>query len=252
MKISGIIMNLLVIIGAASLQNTLASATCTTHIWAPSTDVQPFKLWHITSDLYFPVTPDASGSRLPTVTNVGITVGILPFKNLNAEIGFDHKSGYGGIDSYPLYGNFKIGVPENAFGCFSPAIAVGIFDVGTKKDMTDYNVFYGKIAKTITANKLSLGRFSAGYFSGNKKLLLDEMGDKDNSSLMVAWERTMPELSDKLWICVEYMGTKSVYGSFSIGAAWKFAPNVSIIGGYDICNNSDLVDTATLQVDIDI
>jgi len=243
---------LLTALSAICLLSQSAQATGTTHIWAPSTDIQPFKLWHITSDLYFPVSPDPSGSRLPTVTNVGLTVGILPFKNLNAEIGFDHKSGFGGIDSYPLYGNAKIGIPENAFGGIFPACAVGIFDVGTKADMTDFNVIYGKLAKTIAINKFSLGRFSAGYFSGSKKLLLNESGGKDNNGLLMAWERTMTELSDKLWICAEYMGTKSVYGSFNVGAAWKFAPNVSIIGGYDIFNNPSLVDMATLQVDIDI
>lgn len=241
----------LIIIFAVCLPYQPARATGTTHIWAPSTDIQPFKLWHITSDFYFPVALDASGSRLPTVTNVGLTVGILPFKNLNAEIGFDHKSGFGGIDSYPLYGNAKIGIPENAFGGISPACAVGIFDVGTKADMTDFDVIYGKLAKTIMVNKISLGRISVGYFSGNKKLLVGEDGTKDNHGLIAAWERTISELSDKLWVCLDYMGTKSVYGTFNVGAAWKFAPNVSVIAGYDIFNNRDFVDTATLQVDID-
>ena len=186
-----------------------AQATSSTHIWAPSTDVQAFRLWHITCDLYVPVTFAPDGSRLPTITNVGLTVGILPFKKLNAEVGFDHKSGLGHADNYPLYGNFKLGVPENVFGPISPSLAVGIFDVGTKTDWTDFNVMYGKIARTITIDKASLGRVSAGYFIGNKKLLIDDKGDEDNHGLMVAWERTMTELSDKLWLCLEYMGTKS-------------------------------------------
>jgi hypothetical protein len=57
-------------------------------------------------------------------------VGILPFQKLNAEIGFDHKSGLGGLDNYPYYGNFKIGIPEGAFGKYSPSIAAGMFDFG--------------------------------------------------------------------------------------------------------------------------
>ena len=72
-------------------------ATATTHIWAPSTDVQPFGKWHLTSDFYFPVEKDSVGSRPDTVTNLGLTVGVLPFQKFNMEVGFDHKTGYGGM-----------------------------------------------------------------------------------------------------------------------------------------------------------
>ena len=226
-------------------------ATSTTHIWAPSTDVQGFKVWHVTSDIYIPEKKEATGNRLPAVTNIGLTVGVLPFKRVNAELGFDHKSGLGMIDNYPFYGNFKIGIPENSFGKFSPALAVGVFDIGTKRRTTDYNVFYGKLARTFEIGKWPLGRVSLGIFSGNSKLLLNRLGEKDNSGFFGAWERTIKEVSDKIWFCIEYMGTESVYGSANFGASWKFAPNVSIVGGYNIYNISTFVNTATLQVDID-
>jgi hypothetical protein len=61
----------------------------------------------------------------------------------------------------------------------------------------------------------------------------------------------MTEWSDRLWVCVEYMGSESIYGTFNAGLAWKFAPNVSMIGAVDIFNNSDLANMATVQVDID-
>lgn len=234
------------------LPGARALATASTHIWAPSTDVQPFNVWHVTSDLYLALERDAAGSRIPTVTNLGVTVGILPTKRLNAEVGFDHKSGLGALDDYPMYGNVKIGIPENAFGRFFPAIAAGAFDVGTKSERTDYNVIYAKAAKTFSAGGVSLGRLSAGWFAGNEKLLLDGRGEKDASGLLAAWERTMTEISDKLWVCLEYMGTESAYGTISVGASWKFAGNVSVIAGYDMFNNDDLVDAATIQVDIDI
>lgn len=230
----------------------VARATGTTHIWAPSADVQPFRIWHITGDFYVPVETDDEGNHIATVTNVGLTVGILPFKKLNMEIGFDHKSGMGISDNHPLYGNAKIGVPENAYGRVFPAIAVGILDVGTKKYMTDYNVFYAKAARTISVGQISLGRVSLGYFTGAKKLLVDENLKKDNSGLMAAWECTMTELSEKLWLCVDYMGTKSVYGCWNIGASWKFAPKVSLLGGYELFDNQNLINTVTLQFDIDI
>ncbi len=229
-----------------------AAATATTHIWAPSTDVQPYRLVHITSDMYLPIERDASGARIPTVTNLGLTVGVLPYKKINMELGFDHKSGLGDMDNHPLYGNFKVGVPEGALGKASPALAIGVFDIGTKAELTDFNVIYFKVAKTVNAGRTSLGRLSIGYFIGNDRLLLDGHGVKDNTGVLAAWERTMTEWSDKLWLCAEYMGSESAYGTLNVGLAWKFAPNVAVIGAVDFFNNSDLAGTGTIQVDIDI
>jgi hypothetical protein len=224
-----------------------AFATASTHIWAPSTDVQGYGLWHITSDMYLYEGKNDAGVRYPTVTNLGLTVGVHPFKNYNLELGLDHKSGTGIADDYPMYFNAKFGIPENAYGNWFPAAAVGIFDAGMKSDVTDYNVVYGKLAKTFGP----IGRLSAGYFSGNDKLLLDAKGEKDNSSVFGAWERTMTEVSRKLWLCVEYMGTESGYGTFNVGGAWKFTDNAGVLLGYDIYNNSDIPSTMTVQVDID-
>jgi hypothetical protein len=241
----------LVLLGAC-MPGARAFATASTHIWAPSTDIQAFKVWHVTSDLYLPVERDAAGGTLPAVTNLGLTVGILPFDRLNVEVGFDHKSGFGPLDGYPMYGNAKIGIPENAFGGISPALAAGVFDVGTKRNRTDYDIFYVEIAKSVSLGDVSFGRLSLGYFNGNEKLLVDGSGGKDNSGVLAAWERTVSELSDKLWVCLEYMGTESAYGTLNVGASWKVAGNVSLLGGYDIFSNRNIVDTVTLQVDIDI
>lgn len=226
-------------------------ATASTHIWSPSTDIQDFKSWHVTCDMYVPDRNDASGMHVPTVTNIGLTTGVLPFKSVNAEIGFDHKSGLGAADDYPLYANVKIGVPEEAIGGFSPALAIGIFDVGSKADVTDYNVAYVKAAKSVSAGEIPLGRLSLGYFTGNDKLLVNEVGRTDNDGLLAAWERTMTEISPNLWLCVEFMGSHSAYGTWNLGGSWKFAPNVALLVGYDLFLNSLLTNTATMQVDID-
>lgn len=230
---------------------TLCYATPTTHIWAPSTDIQPFKKVHLTADFYFPSERDSAGNRSDTITNEGLTIGILPFKKFNIEIGFDHKTGYGDLDGYPIYFNAKAGIPEDAFGKFFPALAVGIYDAGTKHNKTDNNIFYFKGAKTLAVKNFSLGRFSIGYFNGNSKLLLDANGNKDNDGLFAAWERTLSEISDRLWVCVEYMGTKSSYGTWNFGGSWKFTDNISAIVAYDTYNNRNLADTITLQIDID-
>jgi len=226
-----------------------AWATATTHIWAPSTDVQPYKKWHITSDFYVPTENNSDGSRASTMANVGLTVGILPFKNLNAEVGFDHKSGTG-VDNYPVYFNTKVGIPESAYGPFFPALVVGIYDVGTKNGKTDFDVAYYKAAKTFSLGGFSLGRFSLGGFQGNKKLLT--YGDKaSNKGILVCWERPLPEISDKLWAAVEYQGSKSAYGTWNVGGSYKFSDNTSLLIGYDFYNNKNLANTYTVQLDID-
>ncbi len=225
-----------------------SGATASTHIWAPSTDVQRYRSLHVTSDLYIPVEASASGARLPSVTNLGLTWGVLPFQKLNLELGVDHKTGYGPLDAHPVYLNGKFGIPENAFSKLFPALAVGIFDAGTKRGATDYDVVYAKAAKTLGP----AGRVSLGYFSGNRKLLLDLKGAKDNAGVMIAWERTVSEVSDRLWLCVDYMGTKSAYGTLNFGGSWKFTNNMSVLVGYDLYNERRMYpSTLTIQADVD-
>ncbi|MBP7216473.1 MAG: hypothetical protein KBA46_04225, partial [Candidatus Omnitrophica bacterium] len=229
--------------GGGLLLSDYLYATPSTHIWAPSTDVQAYGVMHITSDVYIPSERDAAGNRPDTITNLGLTSGILPFEKLNMEVGFDHKSGLGDLDDYPMYFNAKIGIPENSFGSFFPGLAVGMYDMGTKKNQTNYNVAYAKAAKSFAVKEFSLGRVSLGYFRGNAKLLLDGTGNKDNDGVFAAWERQVPEISDKLWVCAEYMGTDSTYGTWNFGASWKFSDNVAMIVGYDRYHNRDLADT---------
>ena len=229
---------------------TSCYATPSTHIWAPSTDVQPYKKWHLTSDFYVPTESNSAGARPNTITNFGLTVGVLPFEKLNAEVGFDHKSGYGELDDYPWYFNTKVGIPENAYGKFFPALAIGIYDIGTKENKTASNIVYAKAAKTFSAGGLSLGRVSLGGFNGDGDVLVHG-SKKDNEGLLFAWERTISEISDRLWMCVEYQGTRSSYGAWNAGFSWKFADNVSAIFAYDFYNDKDLANTYTVQVDID-
>ncbi|MEW5758939.1 MAG: hypothetical protein AB1755_05690 [Candidatus Omnitrophota bacterium] len=236
---------------------TFSYATPTTHIWSPSTDVQPYGVFHLTADAYVPVERDSAGNRPDTVTNFGLTTGILPFDKFNAEVGFDHIAGYGALDTYPFYFNWKVGTPEDVFSKFFPALAFGEYMIGTKQKKatgvvrTGYNIFYWKAAKTLSIKNFSLGRFSAGYYRGDKDLLLDANGNSDNDGVLLAWERIMSEISDKLWVCVDYQGGKNSFGAMNYGFAWKFSPNVSVLFGYDVPNNSNLAKTFTVQCDID-
>lgn len=225
--------------------NSVSYATPSTQIWIPSTDIQAFKKMHFGFDTYIK-TESQDGTTEPTVTNVGLTVGVLPLEKVQMEIGIDYRDA-GGEHTYPLLFNAKIGVPEGALFSNSPAVAVGGFDFGTKSDVSDYNIYYGLAAKTVGA----MGRFSAGYYSGNKDLLLDIDGEKDNDGILLSWDRTISEISDKLWAAIDYQGGDNSYGALSFGIAWKFADNVGVIFGYDVYNENTYKPTATIQLDID-
>jgi len=223
----------------------IASATPSTQIWIPSTDVQPFKKVHFGLDSYIK-TKSQNGTTEPTVTNIGLTAGVLPFDKIQIEIGVDYRD-TGGDHTYPLLFNAKIGTPEGALFNGSPAIAIGGYDFGTKSDVTNYNLVYCLVAKTFE----NFGRFSAGYYTGNDELLLDIDGNRDNDGVLLSWDRTISEISDKLWAAIDYQGGENGYGALNFGVAWKFAPNVGVIFGYDIYNESTYKPTATIQLDID-
>lgn len=240
---------LALVLGLVLLNGAAAFATPSTQIWIPSTDIQPFGKVHFGFDQYIKYRKTDETTREANVINNGITVGLLPFEKFQMEAGVDLRHlGVQPYDSSPVYFNAKVGIPEDALFEGAPAIAVGGYDFGTKKDATDNNIVYGLIARTIG----KAGRFSVGWYQGNDKLLLDAEGRADETGVLASWDRTMSEVSDKLWVAVDYMGGENAYGAFSYGVAWKFAPNVGVILGMDRFNNSDYKSTYTLQVDIDM
>jgi hypothetical protein len=229
-------------------------STPSTQIWIPSTDFQKWKSMHLGLDNYIR-TSKVDGVRGAGMFDLGLTTGLLPFEKFQGEIGVDFLSmGDSNYDDYPVYFNAKIGFPENALFKNAPAIAIGGYNLGLKKDLTNYNIVYGLISKTIPV----IGRLSAGYYTGNEKLLVDEDLEKANSGVLLSWDRTMAEISDKLWLAVDYQGGENYLGALSFGASWAFSKNVSVIIGYDIYNNKNAyyntnnqnANTFTAQVDI--
>ena len=257
----------ILVLAAMAATGSAVYGTPSTDIWTPSVDIQPYGKIHFGADYYIPVkSRDGADNSTHTQQVYGPTFSLLsdkaednllgkiwsPLGKVMAEVGFDYKKGFGTTaDNYPVYGHFKFGVPEDAYFTNMPAIVAGVFDMGTKDNVTDNDVGYFKVGKTISIDKFSLGRFEAGYFTGNNKLLLDENGKADNSGPMLTWSRTMPEINDKLWLCVDYQGTNSSYGALFYGFSWKFNDNASVIVGYGVYNNPDAVDTVTIQFDFD-
>jgi len=223
----------------------IALATPSTQIWIPSTDVQAYKTLHLGIDNYVR-TSNKLGN--PNYYDIGLTAGILPFEKLQMEVGIDYIDGGQGIivdaDKHPLYFNGKIGTPEDSLFKYSPALAVGIYNAGTKAGVTGQNITYGLVAKTIPV----IGRFSVGGYHGAERVL----GSGQNNGVLASYDRTLTEISDKLWLGVDYMSGKNFNGSTNFGLSWAFAKNVSVIFGYDIYNNVPTGGKNTFNTQLDI
>jgi len=181
------------------LSATFASATPSTQIWIPSTDIQPYKTVHLNFDTYIRTGKEPNsnvgyfgipaGGNLAPLYDFGPTVGVLPFEKIQAEVGFDLMYGGAntpaGLDKYPIYGNFKIGMPED--NTWIPAVAVGMYGIGMKsgdvnngvytKTGTNANIYYGLVAKTLPV----VGRLSVGYYGLNKDASVAGVYDRNGS-----------------------------------------------------------------------
>lgn len=225
---------LLTFTGYCLLFTVNCTATPSTQIWNPSTDIQGINTMHLGIDNYFSVNENDT-KPYSFASDVGVTFGA--FKNL--EVGVD----YFGPSADPLQFNAKYALSESAS---LPAFAVGGCNFGTKKDVTDYNMLYGVAAKTFAP----VGRISAGfYYGGNEKLFLDENSDKQNTGIIATWDKP---LSGKVWAYVDYASGKSWYGSLSVGGSYAFAPDVSIIAGYVMFNNTVINKNNTFTTQLDV
>ena len=241
-------MKKLIVFAAILSGAAAANATPSTQIWIPSTDIQRSRTFHLNVDNYVAVKKEDNGDWKAPVLVIGPTIGVFTGKQVQAEAGFDIIKAGLPADSSPLNLHAKAAVPEGAFGAGSPALALGGYNFGTKKNVTDQNIVYGLAAKNIG----KLGRLSAGYYTGNDKVLLDEKGKKAGTGVLLSWDRTLSEISDKLWAAVDYQGGDSALGALSFGISWNFAVNTGMIFGYDMYNNGKIAgaDTCTLQLDI--
>jgi hypothetical protein len=236
MKLARILASASAIVALAS---SMAMATPSTQIYIPSTDVKSLKEIHIDIDNYMRLSPKSDAG--PNYYNLGVSAGVLPFENVKLEVGMDYlTTGFQNdnqFDNHPIYFNAKLGTPEDAFGIKGlPAFAIGAYNLGTydKPEVngisTRQNIVYGLVAKTLPV----IGRLSAGGYYGSSRALAsagNPSGTKNNSGIMASWDRSMPEISDKLWLAVDYMSGNNFNGEISVGGSWAFSKQVSLIVG---------------------
>ena len=240
-----------ILIPGCVLWATLAFSTASSTYWTPMTpDIQAYGVWHIGVDNYFTLFTK-NGSSFPT--DAGLTVGVLPFDKLQMEVGVDLMES----SDYPWSFNAKIGTPEGALFKGSPTLALGIFNVGTKKGVTDQNIVDLLIGKSFP----NIGRFSAGPYIGNGSTLRNGDGGKENSGVMAAFDRGFMPVKDKegneynrLVFAADYASGKNALGGGGFGVYYFFTKDISLLTG-PVWFNDEKINGKwkwTIQLDINI
>lgn len=218
-------------------------ATPSTTYWTTCTgDIQPYGKFHITYDNY--TTVGRKKTEKGSLANTyGLTVGVLPGEKFKMEIGFDVIE----PTDNPLFFNAKAGTPENALFEGSPALNFGIWNVGTKSNVTDYNILHLNASKTLPLN---LGRLHLGAYKGNDKVLKDAAGNKEDDGFMVGYDKFI--YKDKVMLAADYASGKNAIGGGGVGLYYFFTPDISLLSGPVWFNDQSLNGNMkwTMQLDI--
>lgn len=241
---------------AVALVPVAAAATPSTSYWAPSTaSCQARGVPHVTYDTYFAKGPSAgsAGARNYPI-DTGLTMGVLPFKKIQAEAGFDVLL----PTQDPLFLNFKLCTPESSWFSGSPALSVGIYNVGFKRDVTDYNVIYVMAQKAIPGG----GYVAAGFYHGlNPALFTSSDGRVVQTGAMVGFYSPDIQVGRKglrkINLTADVQTGKNALGAWGAGVYVFFTDNVSLLAGpvFFLDKNLQPGGSAhmwTVQLDVDI
>ena len=246
-----------VFLGAIAVFVSLASmayATPSSTYWTPMTlDIQSYKVFHITYDSYFTVFRDASDGSGDFPTDYGLTVGILPFDKVQMEVGIDFFE----PSDHPFFFNAKIGTPADALFEGSPAIQLGIFNVGTESGITNQNIVHLIVGKAFP----NVGRISAGPYVGNGDVLVNSEGEEENSGFEIAFDRGFMPAKDsagnefnRLVFATDYATGDNAFGGGGFGVSYFFTKDISLLTGPVWFNDEGINGKWkwTLQLDINL
>jgi hypothetical protein len=194
-------------------------ATPSSEIWTPCIiDIQPAGKTHLDVDDYVRV-----GVNEQFATDVGLTFGSSIGKKLSIEYGFDLLTS----TKDPAYFNAKIGYRENVLSKNAPALQLGFFDFGTKKDATDFDVIYLVTGKTLPDGK---SRFHLAGYYGNPGSLRDSSGNSANTGFMIAFDRPLDKKGK--WVAAaDYASGKNFIGGGSVGLYYYFTKDITWLVG---------------------
>ena len=208
----------------------VALATPSTTFWAPSTATcQAAGVPHVTYDTYFGKGPAAGSEGAPNYPiDTGLTIGLIPSGKVQAEAGFDLLL----PSQDPLFLNAKLCTPESSLFNGSPAISGGIYSVGTKNDVTDYNVLHLMVQKSMPIG----GYVAAGIYHGlSKPLFTNSDGEVAQTGAMVAVLSPDVQVGltglTKINFAADVQTGKNVFGAWGFGANIYVADNASLLVG---------------------
>jgi len=222
---------LLVVSGAIAAGSSAAHATPSTTYWAPSTaSCQAWAVPHVTYDTYFGKGPAAGSQGAPNYPiDTGLTVGFLPYKKIQGEAGFDLLL----PSDYPAYFNAKLCTPESSLFKGSPGISFGIYNVGTKGDVSNYNVLHLMLQKTLPGGS---GYVAAGLYHGlNETLFTNSEGKVVRTGAMVAV--VSPDIPvglkglKKITFAADVQTGKNALGGWGFGANFYFTDTIALLTG---------------------
>jgi len=234
----------------------VAHATPSTTFWAPSTaSCQARGVPHVTYDTYFWKGPAVGSQGAPGYPiDTGLTAGLLPFKKLQAEAGFDVLL----PSPEPLFVNAKLCTPESSLFAGSPGISFGFYNVGFKQDVTNYDVLHVMAQKSLPFG----GYVAAGVYHGfNETLFTNSDGKVVKTGAMIG--AGSPDIQiglkglKKINVVGDVQTGKNVLGAWGFGPNIYFADNVSLLVGPVFFFDKNLQPGAskymwTAQLDVDI
>ncbi|OFX16765.1 MAG: hypothetical protein A2Z18_01535 [Armatimonadetes bacterium RBG_16_58_9] len=219
-----------------------AFATPSTTYWTPCTiDIQPAGVVHLGVDDYFAVGATSAVGQFPT--DVGLTFGANLTKKLSAEYGVDVLS----PGAHPLYFNAKIGFREGVISKSAPAVQVGFFNFGTASNVTNQNIVYLVVGKSLPNGKT---RLAAAYYNGNQDVLRDGNGDQEDTGYMIAFDHAI--VPGKWVLAGDFASGNNAIGGGGVGIYYYFTKDVSILAGPVWFNDERINGPAKMTVQFDI
>ncbi len=229
-----------------------ASATPSTVVWTPDTTyTQPYLVPHITYDTYV-----AEKGMLQNT--YGLTMGVIPGDKVQGEVGFD--AFYPGFTKNYLQVNGKLTAVENLIGGWSPALSVGIANVGFDKDLSDYDLLHADLGKTFPIGTIAVGGY---YGAGSKLLWTNSAGSEERAGFMASY--TSPDIKiglpglEKIVVAADYSSGKNWFGATAGSLVFYFTSSIDLLTGpvwftdktaYRNAAGADFMWTFQLDVDI--
>jgi hypothetical protein len=246
---------------AAALATAPAAfATPSTTFWTPATTyTQPFGVPHLTYDTYF-------GERSALQIDTGLTVGVLNLPMLQAEVGVDlffptlTAGGQLGTFDFAQV-NGKLTLPENALAAWSPALSVGVANVGFESDVSDYHLVHATLGKTTPIGIVGVG----GYYGAGSEVLWTGSEGEERAGVMASW--VSPDIKigapglDKIVFLADVATGNNWLGAVGGGIGLYFTPAIDILTGpvffldsdyYTANYGTDWLWTVQLDVDFDL